>query len=385
VIHYVAQVFPKLSETFVLDEVLGLEAAGEEVIVDSIEPVRDEPRHGRIALLRASIRCIPENPSGWTVFAAHARLAVRRPRTWLRLARRARADGTWEHFRRAGVVARRTRAAQARCIHTHFAYDCADVGGMAAALAGRPFALTAHANDIWGEQNAPNLKRRLSLASAAVTPTEYNARRLKSVAPRVPVHVVPNAVGDAEAAPAPANGPVLCIARLVPKKGVDTLIRALGQLTQSYPELHLEVIGDGPLEDELRALAAELGLAGRVDFRGPQPPEVIRDAYNRCSVFALASRIAPDGDRDGLPVVLLEALARRLPVVTTDVVGIPELIRDRTNGLLVPPDDPAKLAEAIGELLSDRSLAARLGAAGQSLVRDRHSPEARIRILREIL
>jgi glycosyltransferase involved in cell wall biosynthesis len=256
---------------------------------------------------------------------------------------------------------------------------------MAAALAAKPFTLTAHANDIWGEQNAPHLKRRLSLASAAVTPTEYNARRLKSIAPRVPVHVVPSAVGDAEPAPAPANGPVLCIARLVPKKGVDTLIRALGQLTGSHPELRLEVIGDGHLEDELRALAAELGLAGRVDLRGPQPPDVIRDAYNRCSVFALASRIAPDGDRDGLPVVLLEALARGLPVVTTDVVGISELISDRANGLLVPPDDPVKLAEAIAELLSDRPLAARLGAAGRSFVRARHSPEARIQVLRRIL
>jgi glycosyltransferase involved in cell wall biosynthesis len=256
---------------------------------------------------------------------------------------------------------------------------------MAASLAGTPFTLTAHANDIWQEQNAPHLRRRLSYATAVVTPTEYNARHLRTVAPGVPVHVVPYAVGQAEECSGPPDGPVLCVARLVPKKGVDTLIRAFHQLASDTPAMRLEIIGEGYLEDDLRALAAELGMRDRIDFRGPQPPEVIRDAYSRCSVFALACRIASDGDRDGLPVVLLEALARGLPVVTTAVVGIPEAFRDHTNGLLVPPDDPAALARAIAELLADRPLAARLGAAGRSLMRERYTQHARLDALREIL
>jgi glycosyltransferase involved in cell wall biosynthesis len=383
VIHYVAQVFPKLSETFVVDEILGLEAAGESVIIDSLEPVRDEPRHEGAERLR--VRYLPEQPSRWQLLVAHTPLAIRRPWTWLKLARRARTEGTWEQFRHAGLVARRTQREGARCVHTHFAYPCADVGGIAAALAGRPFALTAHANDIWQETNAPYLGRRLRLASAVVTPTEYNARHLEAIAPGVPVHVLPYAVEEAEHSSAPADGPVLCVARLVPKKGVDVLIRALRQLAESHPDVRLEVIGDGHLEHDLRALATELGLGERVDFRGPQPPAVTRDAYGRCSAFALACRIAPDGDRDGLPVVLLEALAHGLPVVTTDVIGIPEAVRDHVNGLLVPPDDSAALAEALAEVLSDRSLAVRLGAAGRSHVLERHTPEARLDALRGIL
>ena len=383
-IHYVSKRFPKLTETFVVEEVLGLEAAGERVIIDSLEPPLDEPRSPGTARLRAKIRYVPEDPSRWQSFAAHAPLALRRPRTWLRLRRRAKADGTWEEFRRAGLVARRTMAQRARHVHTHFAYYCADVGGMAAALAGRPFTVTAHANDIWQDRNAPHLARRLSRAAGIVTPTEYNARHLREVVPDVPVNVVPNSVTEAEQFRAPADGPLLCVGRLVPKKGIDTVIAAFAELAPTWPELRLELIGEGHIEDELRELAASLGVEGKVAFLGPQPPDAVRDAYRRCSLIALACRITPDGDRDGLPIVLLEALAHGLPVVTTDAVGISEVVKHRQTGLLVPPDDPAALAAGIAELLSDRALADELGAAGRRFVRDRLSWDAKIESLRDV-
>ena len=383
-IHYVSRRFPKLTETFVVQEVLGLEAAGEDVVIDSLEAPLDEPRHPALGKVRAPIRYVPEEPTGREVLAAHAPLALRRPRTWLRLARRAKRDETWEEFRRAGLVARRTTSVRARCVHTHFAYYSADIGGMAAALAGRPFVLTAHANDIWQEHNAPHLERRLSYAAHVVTPTEYNARHLRSVAPASSVHVVPNAVDEAEPAPTPANGSILHVGRLVPKKGTDTLIRALAELATSHPKLQLEIVGEGYLEDDLRRLADESGVQSRIDFHGPQPPDFVREAYRRCAVFALPCRIAPDGDRDGLPIVLLEAMARGIPVVTTDVVGIPELVRDRETGLLVPSDNPSELAAAIGELLADRELAARVGNAGRAFVRERHTAATRVNALREV-
>ena len=365
-IHYVSRRFPKLSETFVVEEVLGLEAAGERIIIDSLESPLDEPRHPALQNLRATIRYLPAHPPARQVRVAHLPLALRRPLTWLRLARRARANGTWSEFRRAGVVARRSRAERARHVHTHFAYYCADVGGMAAQLAGLPFTLTAHANDIWQEHSAPHLERRLSLACGVATTTEYNARHIRGLAPELPVRVVRCAIAQADEAPAPRDGPILCIARLVPKKAVDLLIEALPLLPAA---LRLEVIGEGPLEEELRALAARVGVEGRVDFRGAQSPDVVADAYQRCSVFCLPCRVAPDGDRDSLRIVLLEALARGLPVVTTDAIE-PELVQDDVTGRVVASESPQALATAIAELLSDRPLARRLGAEGRRRVRE---------------
>jgi colanic acid/amylovoran biosynthesis glycosyltransferase len=382
-VHYVCQAFPKLTETFVVEEILGLEAAGEEVIVDSLDPLLDEPRHPGLEVLRAEVRYVPVDPTPWQVRRAHLPLALRRPRTWLRLARRAKADGTWQEFRRAAFVAQRTRAERARHVHAHFAGPCADVGGMAAALAGVPFTLTVHAVDMWHAVNSPDLARRVSPAQAVVTATEYNAQQLRKVVPGVPVHVVRYAIAPQEPAPAPADGPVLCVARFVSKKAVDLLVKALPLLPREHGGIRLELIGEGPLEEELRALAAQLGVEQRVDFLGAQPPDVVAEAYERCSVFALPCRVAPDGDRDSLRVVLLEALARAVPVVTTDAIA-PEVVFDGSTGRVVPAESPEALARAIADLLDDREHARRLAMQGRELVRDVATREQSVAALREI-
>jgi colanic acid/amylovoran biosynthesis glycosyltransferase len=382
-IHYVSRRFPKLTETFVVEEVLGLEAAGERVIIDSLEEPLDEPRHPGLEQLRAPIRYVPKHPSAWQVRLAHLPLALRRPRTWLRLARHARTTDTWAEFRRAGIVARRTLSENARHLHTHFAYYCADVGGMAAALSGRTFTLTAHANDIWQEHSAPHLPRRLAYADGVATSTEYNARHIRALEPDIPVRAVHCAIPPAETAPAPPDGPILCIARLVPKKAVDLLIEALPLLPEEQPGLRLELIGEGPLEGELRELAARIGVADRVDFRGAQPPDLVADAYRRCSVFCLPCRVAPDGDRDSLRVVLLEALARGLPVVTTDAIE-PEFVFDGVTGRVVAGESPQALATAIAELVSDPELARSLGAEGRRRVREEVTREAASASMREL-
>ncbi len=382
-IHYVSRRFPKLTETFVVEEVLGLEAAGERIIIDSLEEPLEEPRHPGLERLQAEVRYVPKHPSAWQVRRAHLPLALRRPRTWLRVARHAKATDTWSEFRRAGIVARRTVKEGARHVHTHFAYYCADVGGMAAALSGRTFTLTAHANDIWQEHSAPHLPRRLAYADGAATSTQYNARHVQALAPGIPVRAVRCAVAPAEPAAAPPDGPILCIARLVPKKAVDLLIEALPLLPPEQADLRLELIGEGPLEDELRALAARLGVEARVDFRGAQPPEVVADAYGRCSVFCLPCRVAADGDRDSLRVVLLEALARGLPVVTTDAIE-PEVVQDGMTGRVVAGESPRALATAIAELVSDRELARRLGDEGRRRVREEITREAATGAMREL-
>ena len=192
-----------------------------------------------------------------------------------------------------------------------------------------------------------------------------DVRRLALVAPAAePVDPVPDA-------------PVLAVARLVPKKGIDSLVHACALAAANGHPFALNVIGDGPLLPELRALATSLGVDDRVVFRGVCSPDEVSHAYAHCSAVAVPCRIAADGDRDGLPVVLIEAMGRGLPVVSTSVVGIPELVRHDENGLLVAPDDPRALAEALSRLRRDPALAARLGSeAARTIERDHHPERA---------
>jgi colanic acid/amylovoran biosynthesis glycosyltransferase len=238
----------------------------------------------------------------------------------------------------------------------------------AAALAGIPFTVTAHAKDIYTDENAARLGERVAAAATVVTVSEHNRTHLSSVLPTSRVVVVRNGVPFAAAAMPRSDGPILCVARLVEKKGIDLLLEAVAALAPDRPGLRLEIIGGGPLDGGLQALAQRLGIGERVDFRGPQSPVEVESAYERCAMVVLPCRIGTDGDRDGLPTVLAEALARGLPVVTTDVVGIGELVEHRKTGLLVPPEDPTTLASAIAELLDNPTLGRLLGAAGRARV-----------------
>lgn len=379
---YVLKRFPRLSETFVLREILALERSGQTVLVDALLEPEDEPRHPDLADLRAAVRYLPRRPRlrHPSVARVHARLLARRPVRWLRLALRARRHGTWRRFLQAGLVADRTRAEGVAHLHAHFATAAAEVARDAAALAGVSATVTAHAKDIFHTDNAPVLARRLRGVDAVVTVSDYNVRHLREVLGRIPVHHVPNGVGLGPDTGAARRGPVLCVARLVPKKGIDTLLRAIALLDGST----LEVIGDGPLAADLRALAAALGNADRVSFLGALPSSGVAEALGRCSVFALPCRVTGDGDRDGIPTALLEAMAHGVPVVSTAVVGIPEVVQHGRTGLLVPPDDPDALAGAIATIESDPAVAARLGAAGRRLVATRFDPDASAGALRAV-
>jgi glycosyltransferase involved in cell wall biosynthesis len=174
------------------------------------------------------------------------------------------------------------------------------------------------------------------------------------------------------------------VSRLVPKKGIDVLLDALALMKSRDQRSRAEIIGGGPLLEELQRRAAELDIEDRVDFLGRQPSSAVSDAYRRCSMVVLPCRIDDDGDRDGMPTVLIEALARGIGVISTDIVGIPELVRHEITGLLVPPDDPLALADAMGRLLDDPALASRLGSAGRDLVAIDHDPGRSVEALRAV-
>jgi glycosyltransferase involved in cell wall biosynthesis len=374
---YVLKRFPRLSETFVLREVLGLEAAGVEVLVDALLPPEDAPTHAELAAVRAEVRYVPRHARlrDRVAARAHLGLAVRHPLRWASLALRARRDGTWRRFVQGGIVADRVCREGVTHVHAHFATASSEVAVVAAALAGVTCSVTAHAKDIYHHDNAPHLARRLSGVDTVVTVSGHNGAHLESVVRdgglRASVRHVANGVGLGPVADPAASTSLLCVARLVPKKGVDLLVRAAAVLAERHPDLVVDVIGDGPLRPELASLADSLGLDGRLRLHGSATGEEVQAALARCRAVVLPCRIDADGDRDGMPTVLVEALARAVPVVSTDVVGIGELVVDGVTGLLVPPDDVEALAAAVDRLLVDPALAVCLGRAGRRLVAER--------------
>lgn len=384
---YVLKRFPRLSETFVLREILALEDAGMRVVIDALREPDDEPRHDELRRLRAPVRYLAGRPRlrDGEIAVAHVRVAGRAPVRWLAGAVRAMWRREWRRFVQAGCVADRTRREGATHVHAHFATAAATVAGYAGFLAGVPVSVTAHAKDIFHADNAPHVADRLRGVDTVVTVSEYNVRHLRSVlAPGQRVRHVPNAVPIAAPVDRCPSGPVLCVSRLVAKKGVDTLMRAASIVARSTPDLAVEVIGTGPLAGELADLVDELGLGGHVRLVGAKTSTEVDAAYRACSMVVLACRIDEAGDRDGLPTVLVEAMARALPVISTAVVGIGELVRPDETGLLVQPDDPDALAEAILRIQSDPELASRLGGAARRHVMARHEPSCTTEMLRSV-
>jgi glycosyltransferase involved in cell wall biosynthesis len=233
--------------------------------------------------------------------------------------------------------------------------------------------MSSHAKDIWTtppEELAPKLRD----AEVVLTCTAEGVAELQRLAGATPVRLVYHGVDVETAVPRTAvPGPlrVLSVGRLVEKKGHDTLIRAAGLLRDRGVEFALRIVGDGPEWPRLQRLVHELDLAGRVTFLGPLSAVEVQAEYGSASAFALGCRQLENGDRDGLPNVLLEAMVQGLPVVATAQPGIAEAVEHERTGLLVGPDDPAALAGALGRVLTDAELARRLGADGQASVRER--------------
>ncbi len=375
---YVLKRYPRLSETFVVRELLGLEAAGVHVGVDALSSPEPGLRHPEVDEVCAAVRYVPRRPRLWEprTAAVHAAWIARQPRTWWRCASEAHRQGQFRRFLQAGFVAQRARRERFDHIHAHFATAAAETARWAGALSHTPWSVTAHAKDIFHVDHVDAFPRRIATAAAVVTVSQHNAEHIADVAPPgVRVRFVPNAVALVPSDGPDVTGTILCVARLVPKKGIDTLIDAAAVIARSVDGLRVEVVGDGPLRGELEERIARLGLTGRVVLRGALRSDDVAAAYRGAAMLVMPCRVAADGDRDGLPTVILEAMARGLPVVSTDTVGIGEVVRDGETGLLVPPDDAASLANAIEKLWREPAMAKSFGAAGRRLVRRRHAPE----------
>jgi glycosyltransferase involved in cell wall biosynthesis len=378
---YVLKRYPRLSETFIVRELLGLEAAGRTVLVDSLLPDEGGPRHPDVDAVRADVRYVARHPRLWhgRVLAAHAALFARGPRRWTALAWRARpgrSPSAWRRFLQAGLVAQRARRHGVAVIHAHFATAAAEVARDASQLSGIPFTVTAHAKDIYHDDYAVGLPARVRSAAAVVTVSRHNVAHLRERLPQVDIRYIPNGVALCDPAPDQPAGSLLFVGRLVAKKGVDTLLEAMAVVHRRVPGARLQIVGDGPQRPALEAQAQRLGISSVVRFCGALAGDDVDDAYRRAVAVVAPCRVDATGDRDGLPTVLLEAMARGVAVISTSVVGIPELIAHGETGLLAPPDDPGALAEAILQMVGDAPLRQRLAAAGRATVAHRYAPAA---------
>ncbi|MBC6416221.1 MAG: glycosyltransferase family 4 protein [Rhodospirillales bacterium] len=381
--------YPRLSETFIAQELLGLERAGLKLHLYSLRAPTDPARHPIHDEIRAPVVYLPEylKDAPLRVLKAWWRQR-RRPgyraarRAFLRDLKRERTPNRGRRFGQALVLA---DCLQAGCtqIYAHFLHTPASVARYTALIAGLSWACSAHAKDIW---TSPDWEKQEKLAELAwlVTCTGAGYRHLRDLAADPDkVHLVHHGI-DLSRFPPPGQKrqtfpgePVrlLSVGRVAIKKGYDDLLTALARLPSDRP-WHLTHIGGGGELARLQAAAGRLGLAGRIDWCGPQPQERVLEAYRNADLFVLASKVAADGDRDGLPNVLMEAQSQGLACLATQLPGIEELILDGETGCLVPPADPEALASALSALIADPERRRTLGQSGQERVRCLFDAEA---------
>jgi colanic acid/amylovoran biosynthesis glycosyltransferase len=377
--------YPRVSETFIAHELAALERLGLRLHIVSLRRPYDALTHPVHATIRAAVTYLPEylHEAPGRVLAGHVRALARAPRRygralclWLRDLLRDPTPNRGRRFGQAGVLAGALPVGAVH-LHAHFLHTPASVARYAAAMTGLDYSLAGHAKDVW---TTPDWELRAKLAEARFTVacTAAGHARLDALAPgRVELvyhgldrhlFAAPKAFGSRHDGTDPDN-PVrlLAVGRFQPKKGYATLFEAVRQVRA---EIHLTVVGYGPLEAVLRAHVEALGLAHHVTWAGPLAQPAVRALYRASDLLLVASEVAPDGDRDGLPNVVVEALSQGLPVVATRAAAIPELVVDGVHGRLVPPADAGALAGAIEHLARDPEARRRMGAAGIQRVAD---------------
>ncbi len=377
---YIVSTWPRLSATFILNEVLAVERSGVPLRIFSIKDPDGEPVHARVAQVRARVTYLSLRRHWKSALQANLRLLCRQPGRYCRALLQALRYRRWivlQRFFQAGYLAHELLREPVAHLHAHFAHAPAPVAMFTHQLTGIPYTFTAHAKDIYVETPPELLRAEAQRAQAVITCTEYNRQYLSSqigAASHGKLHCIYHGLDLSQFQLAwprvsDAGSPViLSVARLVEKKGLSDLIVAAGILRRRGRSFQVEIIGSGPLRQALEAQVMQLGLSDRVKLLGVQTYDMVCLAYQQASIFALPCVVTADGDRDGIPNVLLEAMGSGIPVVSTPVSGIPELIESERDGLLVPPSNPARLADVLDRLLTSPELRERLGRAARAKI-----------------
>jgi colanic acid/amylovoran biosynthesis glycosyltransferase len=386
---YLFERFPSFGQTFCYREVVELERQGTTVHVFSIRRPANEPEEDWDPDLVRRVDYLPEEkPLGAEVdrmlktdaVPPAARAAVK---DWGR-------QSDFLRLYQAVYVGLRMQQKGLRHLHAHFAGMAARTAYWIQRFFDVPFSFTAHANDIFAPRDfVVSLAKLFESAAAVVTVSDYAVRQLRERFPESAskVHRVYNGVDLARFKSADLTSAVpviVSIGRLIEKKGFADLIAACGLLRERGRVFECRIIGEGPLEEKLREQIAERDLADSVQLLGPQTQVQIAAHLASANLFALPCTRETDGGMDNLPTVIMEAMAAGLPVVSTPLAGVPEMVEAGVTGELVPDRNPGDLAAAIERIIDDPGRARRLGERGREIAREKFSIETSVRQLLEL-
>lgn len=402
---YILKGYPRTSETFIANEMLFLEEAGLRLRVFSLIRPNAHTPHGVFKKIHTPVSYAPEAGSLQGVgllrwFKDHASLytddhywlighhplrylsalttavawGIRYRRRFLSLRKKIIKD----LLRSAGIARKVLEAGDVGHLHGHFCGSATTVTFFVSCMTGIPYSFTAHAKDIYqrGQNPGDLLARKILHARFVVTCTAANRDYLQRLAPTDHIiSLIYHGIDTELFRPAASNAAkqatplILAVGRLIEKKGFEYLIRACGRLRDRRFNFRCQIIGDdGGGRERIEKLIERLDLRNQVELLGPITQEQLATRYAQATVFALPSQVLDDGDRDGIPNVLVEAQAMGLPVISSAISGIPELIEDGVSGLLVPARDADALARALAKLLDDKALAARFAVRGRDCV-----------------
>jgi glycosyltransferase involved in cell wall biosynthesis len=386
---YILKRYPRFSETFIVHELLAHERAGLDVEVFALRPVDETHFQDILGRVRAPVSRIPEKTRDarvlWSLMSeARGRL----PGFGATLD--ADPDVDLDDLAQSIRVALMAQERGITHLHAHFGTVATTVARLASRMLGITYTFTAHAKDIYHRYDEPvRIDRKLRDAAATVTISDYNARHLRgSFGPLADrVSVVRNGL-DLSTLPwsghASTSREILAVGRLVEKKGFHVLIEAARVLHERGHVFTCRIIGAGPERAHLEDQILRSGLAGVVRLEGPRPQSEVVAAMRGCSMLAAPCVVGEDGNRDGLPTVLLEAMAVGAPCIATDVTGIPELVTDGETGLMAPEGDPDALADGLARLLKDDGLRSRLSHAARRRIETEYDIDRNTRQLRAL-
>jgi glycosyltransferase involved in cell wall biosynthesis len=386
---YLFERFPSFGQTFCYREVAELERRGTRVHVFSIRRPVDEPAQDWDKQLVERVHYLPEEK----VLVAEVDRVLRSKAVSDETRAAVEKWGRQSDFLRlyqAIYVGTRLQETGLRHVHAHFAGMAARTVWWIREFFGIPYSFTAHANDIFAPRDfVVSLARLIENAATVVTVSDFAVRLLQERFPpgAAKVHRVYNGVDLSRFQPADFAGnppAILSIGRLIEKKGFADLISACAHLRSRGCAFTCSIIGEGPLEETLRAQIAAEGLEKWVELTGPQTQEQISRRLAHATIFALPCTHEADGGMDNLPTVIMEAMAAGLPVISTPLGGIPEMVEPGVNGELVPERNPEAVSVAIERLIADPDKARSLGSRGREIAREKFSIETSARQLQEL-
>jgi colanic acid/amylovoran biosynthesis glycosyltransferase len=387
---YLFERFPSFGQTFCYREVAELAQQGITLPIFSIRKPKDEPLQDWDERIVERVQYLP----GEEQLLHEVAKASKKGKLTKEIIAAVEEWGRRTDFLRlyqAVYTGLRLREMGIRHVHAHFAGMAARTAFWISRFFGISFSFTAHANDIFTPRNFEiSLDKLVNAALVIVTETDYAAQFLRNRFPPCGdrIHRIYNGLnlGEFERAKFSSSPPLIVgVGRLIAKKGFADLVRACRLLAERGRAFRCEIIGEGPLEEKLRGEIDEFGLQSRVALRGAEPQRKIREHLAAANLFVLPSVVDPDGGMDNLPTVIMEAMATGLPVVSTAIGGIPEMVIQNETGFLVSPGDAVALANAIERVISDLAVAEEMGRAGYERAQKIFSIDKNVRELCALL